>query len=119
MLNSENEYVRKYAEFLYEEDYKPYTSKQWGIEPDELDPFILRRVPVRLSYINQYFDDKYQVQPVNGYTSFFETMLSDKNIKIELNQDALKRLHIADHKVYLDKEPCMVPVIYTDRKSVV
>lgn len=113
MLNSENEYVRKYAEFLYEEDYKPYTSKQWGIEPDELDPFILRRVPVRLSYINQYFDDKYQVQPVNGYTSFFETMLSDKNIKIELNQDALKRLHIADHKVYLDSEPCMVPVIYT------
>ncbi len=66
MLHSCDSVVAEYADFLFRQDYQPYTSKQWGIEPEELDISVLQRVPVRLSYIDQYFDDRYQMQPKGG-----------------------------------------------------
>ena len=56
VLNCENPIIRKYAEFLFEKDYSLYTAKQWGISPDKVDPSILKRVPLRFSYDEGYFD---------------------------------------------------------------
>ena len=53
--------IRGYAEFLFQKDYAPYTAKQWGVSPSEIDPSVLKRVPLRFSYDEGYFDDPYQV----------------------------------------------------------
>ena len=45
LLNHKNALIREYAEFLFKNDYAPYTAKQWGINPDEIDPIVLARVP--------------------------------------------------------------------------
>lgn len=115
LLQHKNPIIRQYAEFLFENDYKPYSSKQWGISPDELDISVLKRVPVRLSYIDQYFDDKYEMQPIGGYTQFFQKMLNHKNIEIMLETDALDILNIDLKKgqIKLCGELLDIPVVYT------
>ncbi len=59
LLNHKNPLIREYAEFLFRNDYAPYTAKQWGVSPEEIDPGVLRRVPVRFSYGTGYFDDEF------------------------------------------------------------
>lgn len=115
MLTSEDAVIKKYADFLFEKDYRPYTSKQWGIKPEELDISILKRVPVRLDYTDGYFDDKWQCMPEKGFTSFFETMLRNDNIDVKLNYDALEHIDLDENnkKIYLDKEPINIPIVYT------
>lgn len=114
MLNSEDKVVADYANFLFSEDYRPYTAKQWGIAPEELDVSVLQRVPVRLSYIDQYFDDRYQMQPKGGYTRFFEKMLDHPNIDLQLSSDANERIKLCDDKsVELDGVKVDVPIVYT------
>lgn len=70
LLESTDILIKEYAEFLYEKDYKPYTSKQWGIPANEIDPSILERVKIKLSYSNRFFDDIYQAVPYEGYQLF-------------------------------------------------
>lgn len=114
MLQSGDPVVAKYADFLFCHDYRPYTAKQWGITPEELDISVLQRVPIRLSYIDQYFDDRYQMQPKGGYTVFFEKMLSNKKIDLQLSMDACQHLMLKDDgSILLDGETVNVPVIYT------
>ncbi len=113
MLHSEDKIISEYAKFLFEQDYRPYTSKQWGIQPEELDISILKRVPVRLSYIDQYFDDQFQVQPKNGYTEFFYKMLDVDGIEIRLSTNARDILDIKDNNIYFEGEKLNIPVIYT------
>lgn len=62
--------IRSYAAYLFEKDYAPYTAKQWGISPEEIDPSVLERVPLRFSYAEGYFSDPYQIMPVHSYTHF-------------------------------------------------
>ena len=57
VLGNEDPLVREYAEFLFRNDYAPYTAKQWGVSPEEIDPSVLARVPLRFSYDTGYFDD--------------------------------------------------------------
>lgn len=95
VLHAKDEKIRKYAEFLWENDYRPYTAKQWGIPPETIDPQVLKRVPLRFSYDDSYFSDKYQVMPRGGYTPFIQEMLSHRNIKVCLEQDALKLFTLA------------------------
>ena len=114
MLCSSNPVVAEYADFLFRQDYQPYTAKQWGIEPEELDVSVLQRVPVRLSYIDQYFDDRYQMQPKGGYTAFFEKLLSDPKIDVRLSADAGQHLTLKeDGVILLDGEAVNVPIVYT------
>ena len=87
LLNSDDSIIREYAEFLFEKDYRPYTAKQWGINPDELDISILKRVPVRLDYTDGYFDDKYQLIPKGGFTKIIGDMINQDNIDLILNSD--------------------------------
>ena len=71
LLNHKNDYIRKYATFLFDNDYSLYTAKQWGVSPKEIDPSVLKRVPIRFNYGIGYFDDKYQVMPKKSYVHFF------------------------------------------------
>lgn len=113
VLGNEDPLVREYAEFLFRNDYAPYTAKQWGVSPEEIDPSVLARVPLRFSYDTGYFDDPYQVMPMHSFTRFFENLLHHPNIHVELGQDALKRMEIKDNQVMVDGRPFEGLVVYT------
>lgn len=103
-LNSENKLVKQYAMFLFDNDYKLYTAKQWGCSPDEIDSSVLARVPLRLSYEDGYFDDEYQVMPRTTYVDFFRELLNHNHISYTLNIEALHHLAIANSRVKVDGE---------------
>lgn len=113
VLGNEDPLVREYAEFLFRNDYAPYTAKQWGVSPEEIDPSVLARVPLRFSYDTGYFDDPYQVMPMHSFTRFFENLLHHLNIHVELGQDALKRLEIRENQLFVDGTPFDGLVVYT------
>ena len=73
---------------IYEKLVKGYTEKQWGKRATELPSFIIRRLPVRFVYDNNYFNDKYQGIPVGGYTQMIEKML--EGIEVRLCTDFLE-----------------------------
>ena len=105
--------IRGYAEYLFAKDYAPYTAKQWGVSPEEIDPSVLKRVPLRFSYGEGYFDDEYQVMPVHSYTTFFENLLAHPNIEVKLSIDALEHLKVREDRLWVDGEPVEFPVVYT------
>ncbi|KGA24611.1 UDP-galactopyranose mutase [Pectobacterium brasiliense] len=69
---------------LYEGFFKSYTIKQWGINPTELPASILKRLPVRFNYDDNYFSHQYQGMPDNGYTPIIDNILTHPNIHINL-----------------------------------
>jgi len=73
---------------IYEKLIKGYTEKQWGRKCTELPAFIIRRLPVRLVYDNNYFNDKYQGIPVGGYTQIVENLLD--GVEVRLGVDFFK-----------------------------
>ena len=105
--------IRGYAAFLFENDYAPYTAKQWGVDPSEIDPSVLKRVPLRFSYNVGYFDDAYEVMPRHSFTRFFENLLDHPNIRIQLGVEALEHLSVQDDRLYLDGALLPIPVVYT------
>lgn len=74
---------------IYKKLIKGYTEKQWGRKATELPSFIIKRLPVRFTYDNNYFNDKYQGIPIGGYNRLIEKMLD--GIDIELGVDYLAR----------------------------
>lgn len=70
---------------LYEAFFKGYTIKQWGVSPSELPASILKRLPVRFNYDDNYFFHKYQGMPEKGYTHIVKKILAHDNITILLN----------------------------------
>jgi len=64
---------------------KEYTMKQWKKEPKELPSFIIKRLPLRFTYDNNYFNDRYQGIPVDGYTKLFENMLDGIDVVLDEN----------------------------------
>lgn len=101
--NLEEQAIRLVGRDLYEKLVKGYTEKQWGRPCSELPAFIIRRLPVRLTYDNNYFDARYQGIPTGGYTAMAERML--EGIEVRLNTDYLQ------HKAELDAQAGRV--IYT------
>lgn len=83
--NLEEQAVKLVGKTIYEKLVKGYTEKQWGMSATELPPFIIKRLPVRFSYDNNYFNDKYQGIPEGGYTQIIEKMLD--GIEVKLNID--------------------------------
>lgn len=115
VLKHENTDIRAYAQFLYDKDYSLYTAKQWGISPEEIDPSVLARVPLRFSYDVGYFDDDYQIMPKHSFKTFFDNLLNHPNIQVELGIDALKYLsvNLKDKCICWNNIQCDIPVIYT------
>lgn len=86
--NLEEQAISLVGRDIYEKLVKGYTEKQWGRDCKELPPFIIRRLPVRLTFDNNYFNALYQGIPVGGYTKMVENMLND--IEVKLGVDYLK-----------------------------
>ena len=83
--NSEEVALSRVGPRLYEKLFKHYTFKQWAKYPDELEPSVLERIPVRKDFDERYFSDRFQALPTNGYTSIVESMLDHPNIEVKLN----------------------------------
>lgn len=81
----EEQAVRFVGKPLYEAFFKHYTIKQWGTEPNNLPASILKRLPVRFNYNDNYFNHKYQAMPKSGYTDIVEKILDHPNIILKLN----------------------------------
>lgn len=113
VLSHEDPEIREYAEFLFENDYAPYTAKQWGISPKDIDPNVLKRVPLRFSYEDGYFNDAYQALPSHSYTSFFEKLLDHHNITVKLEVDALEHIRIRGNQIFFGNKLLNIPVVYT------
>ncbi len=80
--NLEEQAIRLVGKDIYEKLIKGYTEKQWGKRAKELPSFIIRRLPVRFTYDNNYFNDSYQGIPKGGYTRMIEKMLTDIDVKL-------------------------------------
>lgn len=83
--NLEEQAISLVGKTIYEKLVKGYTEKQWGKRANELPSFIIKRLPVRFIYDNNYFNDRYQGIPIGGYTKIIEKMLS--GIEVKLNSD--------------------------------
>ncbi len=89
---------------LYEAFVKGYTAKQWQTDPTELSADIITRLPVRYTFNNRYFNDKYEGLPTDGYTAWLQRMADHPNIEVRLDTDFFD---VADE--YKGK----VPIVYT------
>ena len=100
--NLEEQAISLVGKDIYEKLVKGYTEKQWGKRATELPSFIIKRLPVRFVYDNNYFNDTYQGIPVGGYTQIIEKML--EGIEVRLQTDFLNHREelgkIADKIVY-------------------
>ena len=105
--------IRGYAEYLFKNDYAPYTAKQWGVSPDEIDPSVLKRVPLRFSYDEGYFDDEFQIMPKHSYVDFFKSLLNHKNIKVSLGIEANDHIKVNGGELLIDGARADIPVVYT------
>lgn len=83
--NLEEQAISLVGKDIYEKLVKGYTEKQWGRRATELPAFIIKRLPVRYTYDNNYFNDKYQGIPIGGYTQIVEKMLC--GIEVRLQED--------------------------------
>lgn len=114
--NSDNDIVN-FGEMLCQKDYYPYSSKQWGIPMEDMDRSVISRVKFALSEDNRYIQQKYQFIPINGFTNFFENMLSSDKIIVKKNVDALPCISFDDKnsEVLFQWENCVLncPVVFT------
>ena len=94
---------------LYEAFIKHYTAKQWQTPPEELPASIISRLPVRYTYDNRYFNDKYEGLPVDGYAAWLERMAAHPNIEVHLNTDFFEPGHEYSRENVLGQ----IPVVYT------
>lgn len=83
--NLEEQAISLVGRTIYEKLVKGYTEKQWGRPCTELPAFIIKRLPVRFIYDNNYFNDRYQGIPVGGYTKLVEAMLDGVEVKLNTN----------------------------------
>jgi UDP-galactopyranose mutase len=81
---------------IYEKLIKGYTKKQWGTDPKNLPTSIIKRIPLRFTYDNNYFNDTYQGIPIGGYTKLIENILGD--IPVLLNTDYFENREMFDLK---------------------
>lgn len=86
--NLEEQAIKLVGKDIYERLIRGYTEKQWGQRATELPSFIIKRLPVRFTFDNNYFNDKYQGIPIGGYNVFIEKLLEE--IDVKLNTDFFK-----------------------------
>jgi len=103
--NLEEQAISLIGTDIYEKLIKGYTEKQWGRKATELPAFIIRRLPVRYTFDNNYFNHRYQGIPVDGYTAIFDKMLESDLIDIQLNTNFLD-----DKETFLKEFP---KIVYT------
>lgn len=115
LMENADPLIAQFGQLLYEKNYLPYALKQWQLPPEELSTEIIGRMPVRLSDIEPYFQDAYQMLPQDGFTALFEKMLDSPNIDVYVDVDALDHLALDEENqaILLDGAPLEVPLVYT------
>lgn len=100
--NLEEQAISLVGRDIYERLIKGYTEKQWGRKCTELPASIIKRLPVRLTFDNNYFNDRYQGIPIGGYTQIIEKMLEGCDIQLDTDffDDKEKWLSMADKVIY-------------------
>jgi UDP-galactopyranose mutase len=83
--NLEEQAIKLVGKDVYEKLIKGYVTKQWRKDPKELPKEIIKRLPVRFTYDNNYFNDKYQGIPIGGYTQIFQKLLEGIDVKTDTN----------------------------------
>ena len=83
--NLEEQAISLVGKDIYEKLIKGYTEKQWGKRADELPAFIIKRLPVRMVFDNNYFNDAYQGIPIGGYSQIVERMLDGAEVRVNTN----------------------------------
>ena len=102
--NLEDKAISLIGKPLYEAFIRGYTKKQWSVDPRQLPPSIITRLPVRYTFNNRYFQDTWEGLPLDGYTAWLEAMVAHEHIDAFFDVDFFDiRGEIADH----------VPVVYT------
>lgn len=97
----EEQALRFIGKELYEAFFKGYTIKQWGMQPSELPASILKRLPVRFNYDDNYFNHKFQGMPKLGYTHMIEAIADHENITLQLQREfAAENRESYDHVFY-------------------
>ena len=96
--NLEEQAISLVGRDIYEKLIKGYTEKQWGRDCKELPAFIIKRIPVRLRYDNNYFNDKYQGIPIGGYTKIFEKLLDGIEVRTNTDFFANKEKYVSSAK---------------------
>jgi UDP-galactopyranose mutase len=81
--NLEEQALSLVGEDIYKSLIEGYTTKQWGRNPKELPSFIIKRLPLRFTFDNNYFNDKYQGIPIGGYTQMFKNILDGIEVKLD------------------------------------
>jgi len=97
--NLEEQAISLVGRDIYTKLIKGYTEKQWGRDCTELPSFIIKRLPVRFTYDNNYFNDKYQGIPENGYTDLIEKLIDGCDILLDTD-------FLSDKQKYLDMASC-------------
>lgn len=100
--NLEEQAISLVGRDIYQYLIKGYTEKQWGRNAKELPAFIIKRLPVRMTYDNNYFSDRYQGIPIGGYTRLMENMLEGVEIKLGINflENREEYTALADKVIY-------------------
>lgn len=100
--NLEEQAISLVGRDIYEKLVKGYTEKQWGRDCTELPAFIIKRLPVRLTYDNNYFNDRYQGIPIGGYNVIIEKLLEKSDVKtgVDFLSDPDTYRAMADTVVY-------------------
>ena len=100
--NLEEQAISLIGKDIYYTLIKDYTEKQWGRKATELPTFIIRRLPVRLTFDNNYFNDKYEGIPVGGYTKLVEKLLEGVEVKLDMDYFENKEYFdsVADRIIY-------------------
>ena len=98
--NLEEQAINLVGTTIYEKLIKGYTAKQWGKKCVDLPAFIIKRLPVRYTFDNNYFNDIYQGIPIGGYTKLIEKMLDGVEIKLNYNYREHKGEIKAGHIIY-------------------
>ena len=114
LVDHEDPEISAYGTVLFEKAYRTYTSKMWGIQPEEIDKYVLDRVPMAMNYDERYLNKDFQYLPVQGFTKLFEKMLDHPNITVHTSTDALEHLTLDEenHRIAYDGQE-VTCLIYT------
>lgn len=93
------------AEYIYKKIFLGYTQKQWGLNPDEIDPSVIGRVPVRVSRDDRYFQNKWQAIPLHGYTAMISSILEHHFITVKTG--------VAWNEIKKEFQGCNIRIFYT------
>lgn len=115
LLNSADPDVLHYGRYMYENEYKRYSAKQWGRPIESISQDVFKRVPVYLSYRETYQSHKYQFLAKNGFTDLVHRILNHPNIEVKLNVDFLDGLEMneKDGTIFRGGREITCPVLYT------